>query len=176
MFRFSKQPGLAVGRAWRACWQKRSITVPFKKPKMLCPKKMWELRWFHYGFWFPSTMVTEQVFMPLPQGLSFVISQFSFPKYRYNIFFNIYIYTQIYTYNHTHTHTHYTHIYASILTFSGRVSRKFSLETSNLIGPKEKSLNVLRLKHGNNIADIWPCMTVEWLNEFFCLLARLQHG
>ena len=58
-------------------------------------------------------MVTEQVFMPLPQGLSFVISQFSFPKYRYNIFFNIYIYTQIYTYNihiiiHIHIHTIHT--------------------------------------------------------------------
>lgn len=112
MIRFSKQTGLTVGRAWRACWQKRSITVPFKEPKMLCTQKIWELRWFHYRFWFPSTMVTEQVFMPLPQGLSFVISQFSFPKYRYRyniVLLNIYMYTHIYhIIIHIHIHTIHT--------------------------------------------------------------------
>ena len=147
-----------------------------KNPKCCVPKKCGNLDGSTTGFGFLRQWLLNKCSCHYPRVYPLSFPNFHFPNIGITYFLNIYIYTQIYTYNHTHTHTHYTHIYASILTFSGRVSRKFSLETSNLIGPKEKKLNVLRLKHGNNIADIWPCMTVEWLNEFFCLLARLQNG
>ena len=62
----------------------------------------------------------------------------------------------------------YTCIYicAYILTFSGNVSWKFRLQTSNLTAPKKKK-TFARLKH-NSMADTCPCMTVELLNDFFC--------
>ena len=176
-------------RAWKQAGHgghagKRQHQGPLKKTKCFVQKR-WELRC--YMFWFPLTRV--QVFNHYITPGSILrhssLPNSDVPKIGTITTFLTHTCTYI---SHIHTHINtqsiymyivyiyvYICIYTYILTFSGCVSWKFLLETSTLVGPKEKNKR-FKAQTRQQHADIWPCMAVELLNELFCLLARLQHG